>query len=148
MQPAVTDIPGKNEMVQGVYDIPKNAGTVLTIGIIDSDEASLELTKNYFEQAGATCHTYTKGQEFLTDYEDGKFDLIVLDVLLKDQTGLSLLQRLHGMPHTPPIVIYSPSLQKDIVVKVLSAGASSYLVKPQKPNYLVQKCLSILKVKE
>ena len=128
--------------------VPKNVGTVLTIALIDSDEASLELTKNYFEQAGATCHTYTKGQEFLSDYEDGKFDLIVLDVLLKDQTGLSLLQRLHGMPHTPPIVIYSPSLQKDIVVKVLSAGASSYLVKPQKPNYLVQKCLSILKVKE
>ena len=71
-----------------------------------------------------------------------------LDVLLSDQTGLSLLQRLHGMPHTPPIVIYSQSLQKDIVVKVLSAGASSYLVKPQKPNVLIQKCLSILKIKE
>jgi CheY-like chemotaxis protein len=128
--------------------VPKNTGTVLTIAIIDSDEASLELTKNYFEQSGASCSTYTKGQQFLQDYEDGKFDLIILDVLLSDQTGLSLLQRLHSMPHTPPIVIYSPSLQKDIVVKVLSAGAASYLVKPQKPNFLVQKCLSVLKTRE
>ncbi len=128
--------------------VPKKNGTVLTIGLIDSDESTLEITKNYFEQAGASCLTFTKGQEFLSAYEDGKFDLIVLDVLLNDQTGLSLLQRLHGMPHSPPIVIYSQSLQKDIIVKVLSAGAASYLVKPQKPNILVQKCLSVLKHKE
>ena len=127
---------------------PKNTGTVLTIGIIDSDESSLELTKNYFEQAGASCFTYTKGPEFLTDYKDGKFDLIVLDVLLADQTGLSLLQTLHSKPHSPPVVIYSQSLQKDIVVKVLSAGAASYLVKPQKPAFLVQKCLAVLKTRE
>ena len=127
--------------------LPKKTGTVLTIGIIDSDEASLELTKNYFEQAGATCLTFTKGPEFLKEYEDDKFDLIILDVLLADQTGLSLLQNLHSRPHSPPIVIYSQSLQKDIVVKVLSAGASSYLVKPQKPNEMVHKCLSILKTK-
>ena len=117
-------------------EIPKKTGTVLTIAIIDSDEPSLELTKNYFEQAGATVATFTKGQEFLNSYEDGKFDLIILDVLLKDQTGLSLLQRMHS------------SLQKDIIVKVLSAGAASFLVKPQKPNILIQKCLSILKTKE
>ena len=128
--------------------VPKKNGTVLTIGIIDSDESTLEITKNYFEQAGASCLTFTKGQEFLSAYEDDKFDLIVLDVLLSDQTGLSLLQRLHGMPHSPPVVIYSQSLQKDIIVKVLSAGAASYLVKPQKPNVLVQKCLSVLKYKE
>ena len=128
--------------------VAKQTGTVLTIAIIDSDEQSMELTKNYFEQAGATCHTFTKGQEFLNAYEDGKFDLIILDVLLSDQTGLSLLQRMHNMPHTPPIVVYTQSLQKDIIVKVLSAGAKSFLVKPQKPNVLIQKCLSILKIKE
>ena len=126
---------------------PKKTGTVLTIGIIDSDESALEITKNYFEQAGANCLTFTKGPEFLKEYEDDKFDLIILDVLLADQTGLSLLQNLHSRPHSPPIVVYSQSLQKDIVVKVLSAGASSYLVKPQKPNEMVHKCLSILKTK-
>ena len=126
---------------------PKNTGTVLTIAIIDSDESSLELTKNYFEQAGASCETFTQGPEFLSTYKDGKYDLIILDVLLSDQTGLSLLQTLHGKPHSPPVVIYSQSLQKDIVVKVLSSGAASYLVKPQKPGFLVQKCLSVLKTR-
>lgn len=123
----------------------KKTGTVLTVGIIDSDESSLEITKNAFEQAGATCICFTKGQEFSNSYNDNNYDLIILDVLLADQTGLSLLQFLHGKPHAPPVIVYSQSLQRDIIVKVLSAGAKSYLVKPQKPNVLVQKSLSILK---
>ena len=123
----------------------KKAGTVLTVGIIDSDESSLEITKNAFEMAGANCICFTKGQEFSNSYNDNNYDLIILDVLLADQTGLSLLQFLHGKPHAPPVIVYSQSLQRDIIVKVLSAGAKSYLVKPQKPNVLVQKSLSILK---
>lgn len=123
----------------------KSSGTVLTVAIIDSDESSLEITKNVFEQAGATCVCFTKGQDFSNQYSDNKYDLIILDVLIQDQTGLSLLQFLHGKPHSPPVIVYSQSLQRDIVVKVLSAGAKSYLVKPQKPNLLVQKSLAILK---
>ena len=125
----------------------KNAasGTVLSVGVIDSDESSLEIVKNCFETAGATCKCYTTGKDFITDYQDGKFDLLILDVLIKDQTGLSLLQAMQKKTKAPPVIVYSQSLQKDIVIKVLSAGAKSYLVKPQKPNVLVQKALSVLK---
>lgn len=123
----------------------KKTGTVLTVAIIDSDESSLEITKNSFEQAGASCVCFTKGQEFMNAYDDDKYDLIILDVLLSDQTGLSLLQQLKSSFRAPPIIVYSQSLQRDIIVKVLSSGARSYLVKPQKPNVLIQKSLAILK---
>lgn len=125
----------------------KKTGTVLTVGVIDSDESTLEITKNCFEAAGASCMTFTTGKDFINQYEDGKFDLLILDVLMSDQTGLSLLQLLHKKPLAPPVIVYSRSLSKEIVIKVLSAGASSYLVKPQKPNVLVQKALAVLKTK-
>lgn len=125
----------------------KKTGTVLTVGVIDSDESTLEITKNCFETAGATCLTFTSGKDFVNQYEDGKFDLLILDVLMSDQTGLSLLQLLHKKPLAPPVIVYSKSLSKEIVVKVLSAGAKSYLVKPQKPNVLVQKALAVLKTR-
>ena len=41
MQPNVTDVPGKNEIVKGVYDIPKEAGTI-KIKITDLLSESLE----------------------------------------------------------------------------------------------------------
>lgn len=125
--------------------IKKNAGTVLNVAIIDSDESTLEISKNSFEQVGAICQCFTKGKQFIENYAEGKFDLIVLDVLLEDKTGLSLLQVLQKRPHSPPVIVYSQSLQKEIVVKVLSIGAKSYIVKPQKPNILVKKALTVLK---
>lgn len=42
MQPTVTDVPGKNEMVMGIYDIPENAGTI-KIKITDLLSESLEM---------------------------------------------------------------------------------------------------------
>ena len=42
MQPAVTDVPGKNEMVSGIYDIPKDAGTI-KVKITDLLSESLEV---------------------------------------------------------------------------------------------------------
>lgn len=125
--------------------IKKNTGTVLNVAIIDSDESTLEISKNSFEQVGAICQCFTKGKQFIENYAEGKFDLIVLDVLLEDKTGLSLLQVLQKRPHSPPIIVYSQSLQKEIVVKVLSSGAKSYIVKPQKPDVFVRKALAVLK---
>ena len=42
MQPAITDVPGKNEMVTGIYDIPKDAGTI-KVKITDLLSESLEV---------------------------------------------------------------------------------------------------------
>lgn len=42
MQPTVTDVPGKNEFVQGIYDIPENSGTI-KVKITDLLSESLEV---------------------------------------------------------------------------------------------------------
>lgn len=42
MQPAVTDVPGKNELVKGIYDIPEDAGTI-KVKITDLLSESLEV---------------------------------------------------------------------------------------------------------
>lgn len=122
-----------------------NSGTVLHVAIIDSDTQSLLLTRTVFETVGSKCSQYIRGEDFLADYEPGKFDLVILDIQLSDNLGLEILQTFQHQHDAPPVVIYSKSLQKDLVVKVLSAGARSYIIKPQKPNVLLQKCLSLLR---
>lgn len=121
------------------------SGTVLHVAIVDSDTQSLLLTRTVFETVGSNCYQYVKGEDFLAEYEPGKFDLVILDIQLSDNRGLEILQTLQHQHDAPPVVIYSQSLQKDLVVKVLSAGAKSYIIKPQKPNILLQKCLSLLR---
>lgn len=122
-----------------------NSGTVLHVAIIDSDTQSLLLTRTVFETVGSKCSQYIRGEDFLADYEPGKFDLVILDIQISDNRGLEILQTFQHQHDAPPVVIYSQSLQKDLVVKVLSAGARSYIIKPQKPNVLLQKCLQLLR---
>ena len=120
-------------------------GTVLNVALIDSDLQSLALSKIAFTQIGAKCYAYNSGQAFLNDYQSGKFNLIVLDIFLSDNKGIQILQEMKNHYDAPPLVVYSQSPQKEFMIRVLSNGAKNYLVKPLKPNLLVQKCLSVLK---
>lgn len=122
----------------------KKTGTVLKIAIIDDNLDSLNEIKNCFIEIGADCVPYTSGQDFLNSYQSEGFNLVIHDVLLKDQTGLNVLRTLQTEPDSPPVLVYSQGLQRDFIIKVLSSGAKSYLVKPQKPQVLIQKALSIL----
>ena len=101
-------------------------------------------TKAAFDHISANCTLFTTGNSFLAEYEAEKYDLVILDVILSDNSGLTILNKLKTQYDAPPIVVYSQSLQKDWVVKVLSSGAKTYLIKPQKPNVLVQKALAVL----
>ena len=120
-------------------------GTVLNIAIIDADLKSLAMSKTAFEGYGANVSAYNSGQSFIADYKAEKFNLVVLDVVLPDNTGLNVLNQLRREYNSPPVIVYSPPLQREWVVKILQSGAKTYIVKPQKPNVLVQKSLSLLK---
>ena len=120
-------------------------GTVLNIAIIDADLKSLAMSKTAFEGYGANVSAYNSSQSFLADYQAEKFNLVVLDVVLPDNTGLNVLTQLRREYNSPPVIVYSPPLQREWVVKILQSGAKTYLIKPQKPNQLVQKSLSLLK---
>lgn len=119
-------------------------GTVLHIAIIDNDIQSLAVSKKAFEDVGADCMAFNNGQGFLNEYESGKFDLIILDIRIPDNSGITVLNQLNRRYDSPPVVVYSQETQKEVIVKVLQSGAKSFIVKPQKPQVLVQKCLSLL----
>lgn len=121
-------------------------GTVLSVAIVDSDTQNLVLTRTVFESVNAKVDAYTNGTDFFVDYQTGKYNLIILDILLSDDLGFEILSKITKQNGAPPIIVYSQTLQKDVVVKVLSSGARSYLVKPLKPNVLLQKCLNILHI--
>lgn len=120
------------------------AGTVLHVAIVDSDTTSLLLSKTVFETVGAEVFGFTNAQDFFDAYEAGKFDLIVLDVLLPDNRGMEILNSMSNQYDSPPVVVYSNALPKDMVIKAISIGAKNCLIKPLKPNILLQKCLSVL----
>ncbi|MEM6456388.1 MAG: response regulator transcription factor, partial [Acidobacteriota bacterium] len=58
------------------------------------------------------------------------FDLLLLDVMLPDRSGLELAQSLRRSGHTEPILILSARDRRGDVVAGLDAGADDYITKP------------------
>ena len=54
------------------------------------------------------------------------------------------LRRLQVLPNIAPIIVYSQAVQKEMAVQALSLGAKSYLIKPQKPEVIIQKAKELL----
>lgn len=129
------------------YELGENSddGTVLKIAIIDADLKSQEQTRIIFTSIGAKCTCYTSGRIFCNEYQQNQFNLVILDVLLPDNSGTQVLQFLQSRSSAPDVIVYSANAQRDFIVKILSLGAKHYLVKPQKPQVLIQKSLSTIK---
>jgi DNA-binding response OmpR family regulator len=59
-------------------------------------------------------------------------------------SGFDTLRRLQVLPNIAPIIVYSQAVQKEMAVQALSLGAKSYLIKPQKPEVIIQKAKELL----
>lgn len=116
----------------------------LTVAVVDDDAVILKLCASGFIQAGFKCDTYTSGIDFLANVSRKKYCAIILDILMPGISGFDTLKRLQGLANKPPIIIYSQAVRKDIVVQALSLGAKSFLVKPQKPEAIVNKVQELL----
>jgi DNA-binding response OmpR family regulator len=72
----------------------------------------------------------TEGLELAREAKDGRYDLIILDLMLPGLSGLEILRALRKEQITAPVLILTARSQVDQKVKGLDAGADDYLTKP------------------
>ena len=118
--------------------------SLLNIAIVDADTNATASLKTLLESIGANVTCYSDSKTFVDEYKNDKFTLIILDIMLPDNTGFSLLQHIKKQIKTPPVLVYSQNLPKDSVMKILNTGAKAFMIKPQKPNDILQKIFTIL----
>lgn len=128
----------------GVIQDDDSLGNVLRIALVDDDMVTLKLLENSFKSIGATCDLYNNSTEFITGVNKHKYDLVILDIFMPGISGFDILKRLQETKSDLSIIIYSQATQKDTVVQALSLGAKRYLVKPQKPEVIIQKSIELL----
>ena len=129
----------------GKNDDKNDLSEVLRVAIVDDDPITVKLVQSAFISLSANTSAFMTGQSFLDAIENNQvFDLIILDIFIPDLNGLEILKRLQKMSFKTPVIIYSQATLRESVIQALSLGASSYLVKPQKPDVIVQKALEIL----
>ncbi|QOR34043.1 response regulator transcription factor [Clostridium sp. 'deep sea'] len=106
--------------------------------IIDDEIDICELLKLYLENAGYQveyCHTGEQALEYAQSFNP---DLIILDVLLPDTTGIKLCPELRTIVSCP-IIFLSCKKQEHEKISGLEAGGDDYISKPFSPRELVAR---------
>jgi two-component system, cell cycle response regulator CtrA len=85
------------------------------------------------------------GQSALDHLLAYEFDAMVLDLRLKDESGLDVLRRARKHGIRTPVMILSGDLDTDTKVAALQAGADDYLTKPFKPDELAARLTAIIR---
>lgn len=123
------------------------AGSTFSIAIVDDDNIVRMLTQKAFLNIGATSDLYATGKSFVEaalEKREKSYDLIILDIFMDDMDGFSVLKLIKQSKIDTPVIIYSQAHQRDMIVKALSFGARCYLLKPQRPEVLIQKAMEVL----
>ena len=98
--------------------------------IVDDDPELLRFLVEEFSGTGHKCIGCDNGQEALLHWRQESFDLVMLDWMLPDFSGVELCRRLRRSGNTTPVLMVSARDDMDDRVKALDAGVDDYLTKP------------------
>jgi DNA-binding response OmpR family regulator len=112
--------------------------------IIDDDKELCALIKKYGEQANYLIHVAYSGSQGLKKAEENEYQLIILDVMLPEINGFSVLSEIRKDNPTPVLMLTAKDSEDD-KIKGLSIGADDYLTKPFSMNELMARTHSLIR---
>lgn len=98
--------------------------------IIEDDKDVAAYIAKGLTESGYIADTAHTGTEGLSMAQSNQYDIIIVDRMLPELDGLSIIQQLRDEGHSTPVLILSALGEVDDRVEGLTAGGDDYLVKP------------------
>ena len=114
-----------------------------TILIVEDDQETRNLLVRYLHEHAFAVGAVSNGREMDRYLSQNRVELIVLDLMLPGEDGLSLCRRIRADRSTP-IIFLTAKGDEDSEVRVFEYGASDYLTKPFRPRALSARLHSLL----
>lgn len=113
--------------------------------LIIDDEASLRQTlARILQRVGFDVTTAANGTEGLQLVNNHSFDLIYLDIRMPDMSGLDVLKTVHTDFPDIPVILFTAQPDLHSAVEALRRGAKDYLLKPLKPQTVIDRTKDVL----
>jgi diguanylate cyclase (GGDEF)-like protein len=105
------------------------SGTLL---VVDDNRFNLDLMARRLRRDGFEVTTSDSGKDALALIQAGNFDVILLDWLMPELSGLEVLAQLRSSysPHELPVIVVTAKHGSENIVEALAAGANDYITKP------------------
>jgi two-component system, OmpR family, phosphate regulon response regulator OmpR len=115
--------------------------------VVDDDPRLRDLLRRYLGENGFTVITADGAQSMNRLWMRERFDLLVLDLMMPGEDGLSIMRRLRGGSDTTPIVMLTAKGEDVDRIVGLEMGADDYLPKPFNPRELLARINAVLRRK-
>ena len=112
--------------------------------VVDDDREIRDLLARFLCKHGYRIETAADGREMFAALGAGRFDLLVLDLMLPGEDGLSLCRRVRADSDLPIIMLTAVGEETDRIVG-LEMGADDYLAKPFSPRELLARIRAVLR---
>jgi PAS domain S-box-containing protein len=112
----------------------------LRLFLVEDDDNIALVIRRYLERAGhkvKVCHTAADALTVLS-HSHSEFDLVLLDLLLQDMSGLDLLRALRQERISTPVLVVTGKGDEQKAAEVLRAGALDYVVKDPAMTFLAE----------
>lgn len=111
--------------------------------VVDDDPDVRQMMTQFLHQNGATALPAVTEAEVREHLHDGRVDLILLDVMLGDENGLEICNRLRR-EHEVPIIMVSALSADHQRMEGYEVGADDYIAKPFNPDLLLARVKAVL----
>lgn len=117
------------------------------IYIVEDDKNILEIESFALKNSGYDIRGFATAKEFYKALNDFLPDLILLDIMLPDEDGLSILRKLRSDVKTRslPIIMVTAKTTEIDKVKGLDSGADDYMTKPFGVMELISRVKALLR---
>lgn len=107
--------------------------------IVEDEEGIVQFLKQGLEEEGYQVSAATDGAEGLALFQNGKFDLVLLDWMLPEMTGVEVCQAIRQQNSKLPIIFLTAKDTVQETVEGLKSGANDYIKKPFSFDELVER---------
>jgi two-component system response regulator FixJ len=113
--------------------------TTPTVFVVDDNAGVRRSLRALFESAGLAVETYASSEEFLAVYDPMREGCLLLDVRLRNSSGLDLQDELRRREAKLPIIVLTGHGTVPTSVRALKGGAVDFLQKPASPKVLLER---------
>lgn len=111
--------------------------------LVEDDQVLGKMVSRGLEESGHRCDWKVSGEEALASIQQHSYDVIILDRMLPDISGMGVLARLKSSAIATPVLMLTALGSVENRIEGLESGADDYLVKPFDFAELVARLLAI-----
>lgn len=117
------------------------------IYIVEDDQNIREIESFALKNSGYQIQDFSNAKDFYRAVKDRKPDLAILDIMLPDEDGMEILQKLRKNPETKrlPVMMVTAKTTELDRVKGLDSGADDYMSKPFGVMELISRVKALLR---